>query len=59
MHREYLCILLVDLYLLADYAPVYFQTDELLHWYLHELRSNATELCTPAFQIKQNNLKVA
>lgn len=53
VHREYLCILLVDLCLQAEYAPVYFQADELLYRHSHQLRRNATEVCTPAFQIRQ------
>lgn len=59
VHREYLCILLVDLCLPVECAPVYFQADELLYRHSHQLRRNATEVCTPAFQIKPNNLKVA
>jgi len=59
VHREYICILLLDLCLLAEYAPVYFQADELLHRHSHQPRRNATEVCTPAFQIKSNDLKVA
>lgn len=57
VHREYLCVLLVDLCLLAEYAPVYFQADELLHRHSHQLKRNAAEVCTPAFQISQHNLK--
>lgn len=58
MHRGYLCILLVDLCLPAEYAPVYLQADELLHRHSHGLKRNATEVCTPAFQISQHNLEV-
>lgn len=49
----------VDLCLLAVCAPVYFQADELLYRHSHQLRRNATEVCTPALQIKPYNLKVA